>query len=922
MFRRHALLLGCAALPLVLLELGLIYLNKGAPPFSVAANGALRHLPTRISWTGIPLYLFLMLAVYPLLNVGLSMVTYALFRGSPASLHLLFLPVLRKPWAVLRTTWSVHIRVALASLLLIVPGILRGLSLLFAPFLALARPGSLLNAVELSEFITQGWRGRLFLLSLFFTLLEALTEIVVAIFLDAGHSWLGLALWLSSSVVWTAWLAGAEIAAFLELLGRERVFAESVTSDLDELLAGFAPRTKSPVWVTSLLLGSLGVMVYLWPKAHWRPPGLWPVTLLPPPPPPAGALAVLGKAESIKDVAILPDEQRIVLLTPSGIEVRALPDLTHLFHVLNVGDIFKMSVSPKGELVATRRAMVDLEQRAKRLSYELVNAVAFGPAGELLRAWPERHESHKDWSTFGLHVSAHDPCTGAELWHRTWTASSSSPLRIPQIEELALSPQGNFLLVTFWDDWEPVTYVYDLFGETPLTKAWAPCVWSKDEKLLVASEGDVLIKDPRTNQVIQRFERRKDQQILPKHGPKVWLQVLGTRARRASLSADGRYLAAFDRYERAWVWDLKGGQLVLAFAPHATGFTRTLDFPRLRLGGIDVPIPHATLTTSYGEFASPWTLYLSASGRLLALANPYGLVLVDVATGDYRRWGAREVYEAPLWLPDGRTAVDEHGIVWDTEAGIAKGRLPEARRPLAVDRNGKILLQCHAGLCLWCSTRWREQAVYEFRGSVAFAEFTKENDVVIVTHEEKDCWKFLRLSLPQGTVMTMSTLAAQNVTTLSPYGRLAAFKTLEKLGVVEVSSGEILWERSMPEGGRFLCSAFSHDEELLALGFYRPPAIFLVNLATGEERQVADLAPAGLAFHPQAPILAALTFEDGLVFLDVHSGAELLRFPEAQAKKVFYDPRRSAVSFAPDGTRVATVGPYIIVWPVPLASPP
>ncbi|MEN3010220.1 MAG: hypothetical protein ABDI20_04455, partial [Candidatus Bipolaricaulaceae bacterium] len=102
----------------------------------------------------------------------------------------------------------------------------------------------------------------------------------------------------------------------------------------------------------------LALLLALTPKSVLDLSELEPVALVPPPPPPAGARFLLGAPE-IFDVTILPDGERLALLTHAALEIRRWADLQVLQHWPADGHFARRAGSPTGDLVAGGGIVVD-----------------------------------------------------------------------------------------------------------------------------------------------------------------------------------------------------------------------------------------------------------------------------------------------------------------------------------------------------------------------------------------------------------------------------------------------------------------------------------------------------------------------------------------------------------------------------------
>ncbi|MEN3010311.1 MAG: hypothetical protein ABDI20_04950, partial [Candidatus Bipolaricaulaceae bacterium] len=189
---RHPAVILTATLPLVLLELGVISLSGGELSLPLPT---LRVATRSSSPLGLALAAALALGVAPFFLVGMELVAYGLLRGLPVSPASVLVPLLRRPVRVLGTFWVMGLGISLASLLLLIPGVVLALSWAFALLLALAFPRGSVRPWRVSAELARGRRIRLFFLLLGIILFmgagEALAFVVGGRLLP-----LGFALWL------------------------------------------------------------------------------------------------------------------------------------------------------------------------------------------------------------------------------------------------------------------------------------------------------------------------------------------------------------------------------------------------------------------------------------------------------------------------------------------------------------------------------------------------------------------------------------------------------------------------------------------------------------------------------------------------------------------------------------------------------
>ncbi|HYH95379.1 caspase family protein [Hyalangium sp.] len=369
---------------------------------------------------------------------------------------------------------------------------------------------------------------------------------------------------------------------------------------------------------------------------------------------------------------------------------------------------------------------------------------------------------------------------------------------------------------------------------------------------------------------------RKDNLSLATSASGDSLLSAGANSSLARFSADGRFLASFDIFGRARVWNLATGKLALV---------------------VEAETPSTRAST----------LALSPDGRLLAL--------VSQGAAAVRIWdvpGARQLslvrhegaVSALAFTPDGlliSASEDKSVRVWEVATGREQVRLPHeaAVESLALSPDGKWLVTTQLGgrsALLWNMETGQGAAWLAHGGAVNAVSWSPEGDrLATASADGMACiW-----GLAGATVARASAWGLHTGMAFSPDGG-ALFTATEgdSVHAWDVVSGRERAPRVQTGGVHHL--ALSPDGRLLATTEGHRAQVWEV----GSGRELARVEHEGfihaLAFSPEGRWVASAS-QDGTVRVwEAATGHEQMRGRHEGAV--------SAVAFSPEGQRLATGG--------------
>ncbi len=915
--RRCPAVLLTAALTVLTLELGMIVLSSGTLPIPVPT---LRVVTGPGSTLGLVLALLLALGVAPLLEVGLLLVAYGLRRGGSISPLATFLPLVRRPRITLVTYWSVVLRMLLASLLLIVPGVLRALAWVFAPFLSLVVP--YLNPRDLSATLLHGHRGRMFVVLVLFAILATGGD-VLAFF--AGLRWVpgGFGIWMAIHVIMHAWLAGVLASAFDELISMSP-HEGTIRAELDQVLASTVIPNARPVVLALPFLVPLALLVGLAPKSVADFSNLEPVVVVPPPPPAHGAHCLLG-SPYIEDVCVIPDGERVAVLTNNALEIRRWADLQILASFPADGFASKLAVSPEGDLVAGGGIVVDLRRSevVGRYPHSWQEALAFNRAGTQLLVASLRRASRS------VGMASYDPRGGTVVWEMEMPLKELHwDTRVVSVE---FSPTGSHvLLVLCGGIYSLHSSVLDLATGAVVRERKGYGLWTPEGDLLLFSlpEGPVELVNLDTGMSHDVMTLRPSSQT--------WLRFETCLLPRIVLSADGRRVAVVVGQTEVQVWDLSRKRRVATFDlvwRREKRLVLRFFIPSALL--LELPV---ALEKRIQRRSGHVNIHLSAAGDRLAFLTGFQLVLAELDTGRKRAWETRDYPGSPrfVWLPDGTGIVSEGLVVWDVQTGVPRGRIWEAFEevPLGVFASGLILTfrsfsnfkgEMVTELRAWPAYLWQRKAELTLSGGLRWAAVNPgQNVATLVLYLPDDrrsapaIFTVVEVTPPEGRVdVLFSSEEGAEFLALSPSGRHVAFYQGEVLAVAEVRTGRLIAELEVPRPREV---AISSDDRWMAVAWDEHFGVW--DMVEGQEIWSAPVAAKYLVFHPRRGLLAGLVKTGSVVLWDCESGEEL--FTLGPIHLVWWSYHAYAtpyLAFSPDGQWIAlTHDEFILVWPCPLGD--
>lgn len=180
-------------------------------------HSALTSKSNPTSWPKVAAFSVISFLLIPFLYVGIQYCAFRVIRGKEVEwIHLLqaFRHPLRVGGAIIGLTFLT----AMGFILLIVPGLIWGLRYMFAPLLAAHEN---VKAWGLSDLVTNGYKDRLFVLTLFLWSIDLLSDFLVAN-IRPFSSLAAAVIWVSLSLFSTALGAASTASALNWLMERQR----------------------------------------------------------------------------------------------------------------------------------------------------------------------------------------------------------------------------------------------------------------------------------------------------------------------------------------------------------------------------------------------------------------------------------------------------------------------------------------------------------------------------------------------------------------------------------------------------------------------------------------------------------------------------------------------------------------------------
>ncbi len=348
------------------------------------------------------------------------------------------------------------LRVFLGFLLLVVPGITWGLSWIFGPLIVLAGD-PYRDPFSASESITQGRRWRLFVLFLGLAILDEIGRFGTINI--AFYNLSAAAAFKASYGLFLHGLAlGAVLAAFVELSRRDVGHPHGLPVVSIGKVVWDRPQLA---WSFPFGMALLGVIGYLaWSVAPlWNPLGPAPPLDVPELPPISQRAELILGTERLEAIAPGPREGEIIVVTPSGLAIRTVPDLAlvRFVPVDRPPFTYAVALSPSGqEAVLTGYEFTLLVRLSDggivwRRDGLTGDAVAFSPKGDVVAV------GHRN------KVTLLDPRTGEELFTMVekapfWVSDSvinrwsGWPFTEDmEVKHLSFDPEGDLLVISAYN---------------------------------------------------------------------------------------------------------------------------------------------------------------------------------------------------------------------------------------------------------------------------------------------------------------------------------------------------------------------------------------------------------------------------------------------------------------------------------------
>jgi WD40 repeat protein len=422
------------------------------------------------------------------------------------------------------------------------------------------------------------------------------------------------------------------------------------------------------------------------------------------------------------------------------------------------------------------------------------------------------------WSRDGLLLSARQSRGESFLWVRGRGEGFTRHLRSFPLRAIAFDPVGSHLaLVDRWDNLS----------------------------LLTSASGDSLLR-AEANSALARF------------------------------SADGRFLASFDIFGRARVWEVATGKLSLVVEP-------------------ETPSARAS------------TLALSPDGRFLAV--------VSQGSAEVRVWEVPRARQLPsvrhegsvsevTFTPDNLllTASEDRMVrVWEVATGRERLRMPHDApvESLALSPDGKWLATTRLGgrsAILWSVETGQEAARLPHDGGVNAVSWNLKGDRLATASADGTVCTW---GLPGATVSHLSTWGRHTGMVFSPDGgRLFTATEEEPVRAWEVTSGRELSRMAHPGGVYQL--ALSPDGRLLAAT--QGDTAYVWEAESGRELPHVkhDGFIHALTFTPESRWVASASQDGTWRVWEAATGQERMRGRQEGAVR--------AVAFSPEGQHLATGG--------------
>lgn len=492
--------------------------------------------------------------------------------------------------------------------------------------------------------------------------------------------------------------------------------------------------------------------------------------------------------------------------------------------------------------------------------------------------------------------------------------------------DVAWSPEGQRLATSGADGrvrlWSPDTgaELAQLAHPGPVTQL----AWSRDGQLLSARQargssflwargrGDTFVRqlpglalravafDP-AGAHLALMDRSENLSLLTAHQGDSLLRV-GDSSALASFSADGRFLASFDLFGRARVWEVATGQLALAVEPET---------PLARAATLALS-PDGRLLALVSQGARTVRIWEVPAARQLALVRHEGAVTGAVFTPEGQLLTASEDRTVRLW--DAATGREQERLVHDAAVGS-----------LALSPDGRWLATTWRGgqsARLWNLETGQEAARLPHGGEVRAVAWSPQGDrLATASGEGRACtW-----GLPSATVSRFSAWGRHTGMAFSPDGSALFTATEEEpLQAWEVASGRERPRMAQTGGAQHLALAL--DGAWVAAAQGARVSVW----ETGSGRALAHVEHEGfiraLAVSAVGPWIASVSQDGAVRVWDATTGQVRMRGRHPSVVR--------AVAFSPDGQRLATggedrtarlwdvaTGQELAHWEHPAASP-
>jgi WD40 repeat protein len=418
------------------------------------------------------------------------------------------------------------------------------------------------------------------------------------------------------------------------------------------------------------------------------------------------------------------------------------------------------------------------------------------------------------------------------------------------------------------------------------------------------------------------MDRSENLSLLTAHPGDSLLRV-GANSALARFSADGRFLASFDIFGRARVWEVSTGRLALVVEPE-TPLARASTLALSSDGRLLALVSQDTQAVRIWEVPAARQLALVRHEGAVtgAVFTPEGLLLTASADQTVRVWEAatgreraRLVHEAAVeslaLSPDGRWLATtwrggRSARLWNLETGQEAARLPHDGEVSAVAWNlkGDRLATASAeGLaCTWglpSATVSRFSAWGRHTGMA----FSPGGEVLFTATEEEPLQAWEVSSGRERTRMAQ-TGGTQHLA-LSPEGAWVAVAQGARVSVWEARSGRAL--AHVEHEGFIRALTFSQKGPWVASAS-QDGAVLVWEATTGQVRMRARHPGAvrAVAFSPDGQHLATGGEDRTAWIWDMATGQELARWEHPAASPRGTASKVDSVQFSPDGRTLAT----------------